>query len=878
MQWTGLNELRERYLSFFEKRGHYRFGSFSLVPSDDKSLLLINSGMAPLKKYFLGQEYVPGNIATSCQKCIRTPDIENVGITARHGTFFEMLGNFSFAAYFKEEAIQHAYDFFIKELEIPLEKLYFSVYEKDDEAYEIWTKKQNIPAERMVRFGKEDNFWEIGAGPCGPCSEIYFDRGSQHGCDKEDCKVGCDCDRYVEVWNLVFTQFISDGNGNYEKMEHGNIDTGMGLERLACVMQDVDNLFEVDTMRSIIGQIEELAGYSYKQDKSKDISVRVVTDHIRSTVFLVGDGVIPSNEGRGYVLRRLLRRAARHGRLLGINGPFLQTLSETVIELNKKSYPELSDNAQYIKKVIGVEEERFAKTIDSGSTLLLAEIDKLKKCNGNILAGDVAFKLSDTFGFPLDLTKEILSEHSLKLDEEEYKKLLQKQKDTAREARAKMGDASWAEEVFSGKNLPATEFIGYNELKSTVNVLALAVAGELTDSVEAFNNVVEDVAVILDKTPFYAEGGGEVGDLGQLYGNNLTVDVIDTIKISGGLFLHKCRLLSGAISEGQRLTAQVEETRRNAIKRNHTAAHLLQKALIETLGEHVHQAGSYVDNTRLRFDFTHFSQMTQEEIVLIENKVNEVIFKDLKVTAEQLPIEKAKELGAQALFGEKYGEVVRVVSAEGYSVEFCGGCHVENTSQIGCFKVLSESSVAAGVRRIEATTAQGVLSYIKEREALLATCSDIIKLNNPTELPNKMTAMVAELKEKDSVITALKSAAADSQLTKVKNNAKEIDGIILYKGVLDGIDANTLKDCTAGIKSENEDSVVFLIAVNSDKTMMVAACGKGAVAKGKSAGNIIKSVAAKYAGNGGGKPDFAMGGLKSSENIADIIDEIDNII
>ncbi len=878
MQWTGLNELRERYLTFFEKRGHYRFGSFSLVPSDDKSLLLINSGMAPLKKYFLGQEHVPGNIATSCQKCIRTPDIENVGITARHGTFFEMLGNFSFAAYFKDEAIQHAYDFFINELEIPLEKLYFSVYEQDDEAYDIWTKKQNIPTERMVRFGKEDNFWEIGAGPCGPCSEIYFDRGSQHGCGDENCKVGCECDRYVEVWNLVFTQFISDGKGNYEKMEHGNIDTGMGLERLACVMQDVGNLFEVDTMRSIISKIEELAGYTYNQDKAKDISVRVVTDHIRSTVFLVGDGVIPSNEGRGYVLRRLLRRAARHGRLLGINGAFLQTLSDTVIQLNKESYPELLENEVYIKKVIGVEEERFAKTIDSGSTLLLAEIDKLAGSKTKILGGDIAFKLSDTFGFPLDLTKEILSEHGLTLDEDEYKKLLQKQKDTAREARAKLGDASWAEEVFAGKSINPTKFVGYDNLIVTATVNAIAVAGELTDSVEVDDLPLEDIAVILNKTPFYAEGGGEVGDTGRFYNDNLNLEVVDTVKISGGLYLHKCRLLEGEISEGMKLTAEVDAHRRDAIKRNHTAAHLLQQALIETLGNHVHQAGSYVDNNRLRFDFTHFSQMTSDEISVIEEKVNSVIFQNLTVTAEQMAIEKAKELGAQALFGEKYGDIVRVVAAGEYSVEFCGGCHVTNTSQIGCFKLLSESSVAAGVRRVEATTGIGVLNYIKERDSLLSTCSDIIKLNNPTELPNKMTAMVAELKDKDSTIASLKSAAADNQLADVKSGVINIDGIKLYTGVLNNIDANTLRDCTAGLKSEDDNSIVFLIASNPDKIMMVASCGKGAIAKGKSAGNLIKFVASKFGGNGGGKPDFAMGGLKSADNLDVIITEVKEML
>ncbi len=878
MQWTGLNELRDKFLNFFEQRGHYRFDSFPLVPTDDKSLLLINSGMAPLKKYFLGQEHVPGNIATSCQKCIRTPDIDNVGITARHGTFFEMLGNFSFAEYFKEEAIDFAYDFFIKELEIPLDRLYFSVYEQDDEAYDIWTKKQNIPSERMVRFGKEDNFWEIGAGPCGPCSEIYFDRGSQHGCDKPDCKVGCDCDRYVEVWNLVFTQFISDGKGNYDSMEHGNIDTGMGLERLACVMQDVDNLFEVDTIKSIISMTENLSGYSYKTNKDKDISVRVITDHIRSTVFLVGDGVLPSNEGRGYVLRRLLRRAARHGRLLGIKGAFLQKLSETVIDLNKGCYPELSENADYIKKVIGIEEERFAKTIDSGSSLLMDEIEKLKNSGGKILSGAVAFKLSDTFGFPLDLTKEILAEQSLELDEKEFKALLQKQKDTAREARAKQGDASWAEEVFSDKGIIPTLFSGYEILSSTSTVMGLAVGGELAESVSTLVEPIDDIAVILDTTPFYAEGGGEVGDTGVFTADGLLMDVLDTVKISGGLYLHKCRLVNGSVSEGMKLTAKVDEGRRNAIRRNHTSAHLLQQALIEVLGDHVHQAGSYVDDTRVRFDFTHFSQMTDEEIRAVEDKVNNVIFQNITVTAEEMPIEKAKELGAQALFGEKYGDVVRVVTAQEYSVEFCGGCHVSNTSQIGCFKLLSESSVAAGVRRIEATTGIGVVSYIKERDALLLKCSEIIKLNNPSELPNKITAMATEIKEKDAVINSLKSAAAASQLTSIINGAMNVEGITLFAGVLENVDANTLRECCSGLKSRSEDSVVFLVSTNSGKVSMAASCGKGAIEKGKSSGMIIKSVATKFDGNGGGKPDFAMGGLKSAENINSIISEIHNLI
>ncbi len=878
MQWIGLNELRERFLGYFEQRGHHRFNSFSLVPAQDKSLLLINSGMAPLKKYFLGQERVPGDVATSCQKCIRTPDIERVGITSRHGTFFEMLGNFSFASYFKREAMGYALEFLTKELEIPLDLLYFSVYLEDDEAYEIWTTELNIPESHMVRFGKEDNFWEIGAGPCGPCSEIYFDRGETYGCGSPDCKVGCECDRYIEIWNLVFTQYISDGKGNYEKMEHGNIDTGMGLERLACVIQGVDNLFEVDTVRAIITKIEQLSNYKYKNDTQKDISVRVITDHIRSTVFLVGDGVLPGNEGRGYVLRRLLRRAARHGRLLGIKGAFLQQLCELVISLNAESYPELNENAQYIKKVISVEEERFAKTIDSGSSLLFAEIEKVIKSGGNILGGDVAFKLSDTFGFPLDLTKEILSEQGLNVDEVEFKRFLQVQKDTARSARAKQGGVSWSDEIFSEKNLPSTEFCGYSELTAEVKMLAIAYEGQLTDMVSVDDEPKEDIGFILDKTTFYAEGGGEVGDTGILYGSGVEVEVTDTVKISGGLYLHKARLIEGRIFEGMALTASVNKRRREAIKRNHTAAHLLQKALIETLGDHVHQAGSFVDDTRVRFDFTHFSQMTADEIKKVEEDVNRAIFDNLDVKADLLPIEEAKTLGAQALFGEKYGDVVRVISVTGNSVEFCGGCHVNNTSQIGCFKILSEGSVAAGVRRIEGTTGIGVLTHLGEREELLGRCQGLTKLNSPIELPARISSLISENKEKEVTINSLKNAAAEMQLTAVVNSASHIKGITLFAGLLKDVDAGTLRECSAKLKNKSNDAVVLLIGQNDDKISIVAACSKGAVDNGFSAGTIIKSITAKYGGSGGGKPDFAMGGLKDPSCTQNVMDNISSFI
>ncbi len=867
MQWTGLNELREKFLTFFEQKGHYRFNSFPLVPQEDKSLLLINSGMAPLKKYFLQQETVPGNTATSCQKCIRTPDIERVGITARHGTFFEMLGNFSFAAYFKKEATAYAYEFFTEVLDIPLERLYFSVYEQDDEAYDIWTKDIGVPESHMVRFGKEDNFWEIGAGPCGPCSEIYFDRGLDHGCGKPDCKVGCDCDRFIEVWNLVFTQFISDGNGNYEKMEHGNIDTGMGLERLACIMQGVDNLFETDTLRSIITETEKLSGYKYKTDDKNDISVRVITDHIRSTVFLVGDGVMPSNEGRGYVLRRLLRRAARHGRLLGIKGAFLAGLSETVIELNRTSYPELHENKDYIKKVIAIEEERFAKTIDSGYTLLTEEIAKHKAGGKNTLSGDVAFKLSDTFGFPLDLTVEILSEQGMEVDRDGFAELLQKQKDTARSARAGMGDASWTGELFADLNLPATNFVGYASLCGKAEVLAVALSEQ---------DDCNDIAVVLDSTPFYAESGGQVGDAGVIEFDGGLIEVADTTKLAGGVFLHRGKLASGMINRGDIVTASVDKKRRKAITRNHTSAHLLQQALIAALGDHVHQAGSYVSPTRVRFDFTHFSPMTPQEIALVEQAVNEQIFENLEVVAQEMPIEQAKKLGAQALFGEKYGDVVRVVTCADYSTEFCGGCHVSNTSQIGAFKILSESSVAAGVRRIEGTTGLGVLQLLTQREELLNNSAALLKLNSFGDLPQKLTALISENKEKDAVIAAMKSSQADSQLDAIKNSARTVGEFTLLCGLLKDTDGNTLRECAAKLKDDN--SIVLLIGQSGDKIAMAASCGSAAVSAGKGAGALIKAVAKQFGGNGGGKPDFAMGGLRSAEVVKDVIEQLPGIV
>ena len=715
MQWTGLNDLREKYLHFFEGKDHLRLGSFPLVPKDDPSLLLINSGMAPMKKWFLGQEEPPRHRVTTCQKCIRTPDIERVGITARHGTFFEMLGNFSFQDYFKKEAIPWAWEFLTQTLEIPAEKLYISVYLDDDEAYDIWTKEIGIPESHMVRFGKEDNFWEHGSGPCGPCSEIYYDRGPEFGCGKPTCGVGCDCDRYMEIWNLVFSQFDSDGNGHYERLAKPNIDTGMGLERLACVMQGVGNLFEVDTVAAVLHHVEHIAGKTYKQNEKDDISIRVITDHIRSTVFMVSDGILPSNEGRGYVLRRLLRRAARHGRMLGIDRPFLTELVDTVIASSEQGYPELREHEAYIKKVIGTEEERFGRTIDAGLNILHSMIDKLATSGLKTLSGEEAFKLNDTFGFPLDLTREIAAEAGLNVDEDAFHAEMTKQRERARAERLAKDISGWAADLFGELDAEPTVFDGYDTLSERAKVVALSEGEELADAIATDVEQKEDVLVVLDRTPFYAEMGGQVADHGYIASGDAKLRVDQVKKTPKGYYVHTCTLLEGTIKVGDEVDAVVEEGRRMAICRNHTATHLLQAALREVLGDHVHQAGSYQDDKITHFDFTHFSAVTPEELKEVERRVNDKIFASLPVEVRNMPIDEAKKLGAMALFGEKYGDVVRVVDVCGWSTEFCGGTHVKNTAQIGCFRILSESSVAAGIRRIEATTGYGVLRLLDER-------------------------------------------------------------------------------------------------------------------------------------------------------------------
>ena len=701
MQWTGLNELREKYLSFFESKGHLRLDSFPLVPKNDPSLLLINSGMAPMKKWFLAQEEPPRHRVTTCQKCIRTPDIERVGITARHGTFFEMLGNFSFQDYFKDEVIPWAWEFLTSDewMAIPKDRLHISVYEEDDEAYDIWTKKVGIAPDHMVRLGKEDNFWEHGSGPCGPCSEIYFDRGPEYGCGKPTCGVGCDCDRYMEIWNLVFSQFDADGKGHYERLARPNIDTGMGLERLACVMQNVGNLFEVDTVQSVLHHVEHIAGKTYKQDPKTDISIRVITDHIRSCTFMVSDGILPSNEGRGYVLRRLLRRAARHGRMLGIDHPFLVDLVETVIQSSESAYPELREHDAYIKKVIGTEEANFARTIDAGMNILNNMIDRLEKAHQKLLSGMDAFKLNDTFGFPLDLTKEIAAEQGLEIDEDGFHAEMKKQKERARAERLKKNISGWSEDLFGALEAEPTVFTGYDTLTDKGTVVALSDEETLTDAIATDEEAKDSVLVVLDKTPFYAEMGGQAADHGVLNGAECSLRVLDVKKTPKGYYVHTCVLESGIVKVGDVLTAQVDKGYRMAIARNHTATHLLQAALREVLGDHVHQAGSYQDASITHFDFTHFSAVTPEELARVQKIVNDKIFDSMNVTVQEMPVEEAKKLGAMALFGEKYGKVVRVVDIEGWSTEFCGGTHVKNTAQIGGFKIVSESSVAAAVSR-----------------------------------------------------------------------------------------------------------------------------------------------------------------------------------
>ena len=874
MEWTGLNELREKYLSFFESKGHLRLPSFSLVPQGDKSLLLINAGMAPLKKYFTGELTPPRTRVTTCQKCIRTPDIERVGITARHGTFFEMLGNFSFGDYFKHEATAWAWEFCTKVLEMPADKIYISVYQDDDEAYDIWTKELGVSPDHMVRLGKEDNFWEHGAGPCGPCSELYFDRGEKYGCGSPTCGVGCDCDRYVEFWNLVFTQFDNDGNNNYTRLKSCNIDTGMGLERLACIMQGVDNLFEVDTVQNIMKHIMQIAGVKYHEDEKKDVSLRVITDHIRSTTFMIGDGVMPSNEGRGYVLRRLLRRAARHGRLLGIDGTFLYKVCETVIKENATAYPNLVEKHDLIVKVIKAEEESFNKTIDTGLNLLE---NIIAQSDSKVLSGADAFKLQDTFGFPIDLTKELLEERGMSVDIDEYDRLYAQSRAAARAARKDAGAQAWKGSNVSFKDVGATEFVGYTDYSCDAEIKAIVTNGERDE----FATADSEVVVVLDKTPFYGESGGQAGDTGVIKTDNATLEVTATGKTPDGVVLHIARFISGdSIALGDKVHAQIDVEKREATRRNHTAAHLLQAALRKHLGSHVEQAGQLVNSEEMRFDFTHFSALSGDELKAIEREVNEVILKGIPVETREMPIEEAKKLGAMALFGEKYGDVVRVVSAGDFSVELCGGTHADNTAKLGLFKIVSESSVAAGIRRITAVTGFGVLKHIENDEHIMQSAAAAMKLGNVAELDKHAATLSAEVKAKDRELAELRSEISALKAGSLMDSARQVGGVRLITAEVEVSNPGELRSMCDTARDNGADIVAVFAGVNKEKGTLnfACACGADAIKLGAHAGNIVRETAKIAGGSGGGKPDSAMAGAKDASKADEALAAVDSIV
>lgn len=874
MEWTGLNELREKYLSFFESKGHLRLPSFSLVPQGDKSLLLINAGMAPLKKYFTGELTPPRTRVTTCQKCIRTPDIERVGITARHGTFFEMLGNFSFGDYFKHEATAWAWEFCTKVLEMPADKIYISVYQDDDEAYDIWTKELGVSPDHMVRLGKEDNFWEHGAGPCGPCSELYFDRGEKYGCGSPTCGVGCDCDRYVEFWNLVFTQFDNDGNNNYTRLKSCNIDTGMGLERLACIMQGVDNLFEVDTVQNIMKHIMQIAGVKYHEDEKKDVSLRVITDHIRSTTFMIGDGVMPSNEGRGYVLRRLLRRAARHGRLLGIDGTFLYKVCETVIKENATAYPNLVEKHDLIVKVIKAEEESFNKTIDTGLNLLE---NIIAQSDSKVLSGADAFKLQDTFGFPIDLTKELLEERGMSVDIGEYDRLYAQSRAAARAARKDAGAQAWKDSNVSFKDVGATEFVGYTDYSCDAEIKAIVTNGERDE----FATADSEVVVVLDKTPFYGESGGQAGDTGVIKTDNATLEVTATGKTPDGVVLHIARFISGdSIALGDKVHAQIDVEKREATRRNHTAAHLLQAALRKHLGSHVEQAGQLVNSEEMRFDFTHFSALSGGELKAIEREVNEVILKGIPVETREMPIEEAKKLGAMALFGEKYGDVVRVVSAGDFSVELCGGTHADNTAKLGLFKIVSESSVAAGIRRITAVTGFGVLKHIENDERIMQSAAAAMKLGNVAELDKRAATLAAEVKAKDRELAELRSEISALKAGSLMDSARQVGGVRLITAEVEVSNPGELRSMCDTARDNGADIVAVFAGVNKEKGTLnfACACGADAIKLGAHAGNIVRETAKIAGGSGGGKPDSAMAGAKDASKADEALAAVDSIV
>ena len=861
MQPISLNEIRKKYLEFFESKGHLCLNSFPLVPQDDDSLLLINAGMAPLKKYFTGERVPPRKRVTTCQKCVRTLDIDNVGKTARHGTFFEMLGNFSFGDYFKQDAIPWAWEFLTKVMEIPAERLYPSVYVEDDEAFDIWVKT-GVPAEKIVRLGKDDNFWEIGSGPCGPCSEIYFDRGEKYGCGKPDCGVGCDCDRFIEVWNIVFTQFEGDGNGNYTRLAHPNIDTGMGLERLACVMQDVGNLFEVDTNRSILDKVCAISGREYHGSAADDdVSIRVITDHIKTATFLIGDGVIPSNEGRGYILRRVLRRAARHGRLLGIKNVFLGDVCDVVIENNRGAYPELEQRRDYIKKTIRAEEERFAQTLDSGLSILDKMLAETVAAGSKTLSGESVFKLYDTYGFPIDLTKEITGEKGIAVDEEAFRALMQEQKKRAREARANI-DAGWAGDALSmvDKSV-ATVFTGYSELSSECNIEYIISEGEDNAFISGGSAVV-----ITDRTPFYAESGGQVGDTGVIRTANGVFTVTDTRKTPEGIYLHTGIVSEGTIEKGA-AAASVDPERRAAIARNHSALHLLQAALRRVLGTHVEQAGSYVNDRIGRFDFTHGSAVTAAELQEVEDLVNAQILADIEVTTDIMSPDEARANGAMALFGEKYGDKVRVVSMGDFSKELCGGTHVARTGRLGLFRIASESSVAAGVRRIEVLTGLNTLDELRRTESLLSEIGKVVKSAGREDIINKTEALSEETRRLRKELESMNRKAAFAVVESAYAGAEDVSGLRLVRASFEQLPADALRDAADKIISAHPEAVTLFASVTGEKVVLVSACGTQAVESGAHAGNLLKAVSPIVGGGGGGRPNSASSGGKDASRL-----------
>ena len=874
MEKLGLNEIRERYLKFFESKGHLRLPSFPLVPQGDNSLLLINAGMAPLKPYFTGKEVPPRKRVTTCQKCIRTPDIERVGITARHGTFFEMLGNFSFGDYFKHEATAWAWEFVTKELGLPEDRVYITVYEEDDEAIDIWTKEVGVDPSHISKMGKEDNFWEIGQGPCGPCSELYFDRGEKYGCGSPDCKVGCECDRFVEFWNLVFTQFDKDENGVYNRLAHPNIDTGMGLERMAVIMQDVNNLFEVDTIRNIMLEISKVAKVNYGDNDKTDISLRVITDHIRSTTFMTCDGVSPSNEGRGYVLRRLLRRAARHGRLLGIKGTFLSDIVDTVVRESKGAYPQLEEKQDYIKKVIKREEESFSQTIDRGLSILEEKISELEKNGGKILSGDDAFTLNDTYGFPIDLTEEILQEKGLGVDRNAFNALLLEQKTRSREGRNVGDEAAWSEDIYQtlGKEI-TTEFIGYDNSQCDANITVIVKDGQVSESVSDGENAV----IILDKTVVYGESGGQMGDNGEIIGEGFKMTVTDAKKLGDGKILHHVTVTEGSANKGDKVTVSIDTKKRMATARNHSTTHLLQKALREVLGSHIEQAGSYVDENRLRFDFSHFEAVSKEQLQEVENKVNAAILAAYPVTIKNMSIADAKAEGAMALFGEKYGDTVRVVNMGGYSIELCGGCHLKNTAEAGLCKILSESGVAAGVRRIEAVTGEGVLRYIEEKNAIIRDAAAALKTTEG-ELVHRVEAVANENREQQKKLEQVAAQMANAKANDIMSGVKHIGDLNVIVAQMNGSTVDNIRKTGDAIK-EKTPMCVCVFAANTDgKISFIAMASADAVAKGVHCGKIIKEITAVAGGSGGGKPDSAQGGGKDASKIDNALALVDEIV